>query len=252
MKKAILTLIAGLLIAGAANASITISFEDLTNAAINDLNVGGSTDYLTVSRTLSDGIYTFSVTYAGLDFDGDSVFDTLSYDILVAGMSGNTVTTSLTTTGTSGTSGEVILDGESASVGAAINSNFKTFGVGNDMASGETLIFTVENISVDVDGYTGSFDGFSSFVAQSSGSSEALTVVGSGTGLQEVYTATNASFTDLSSSTLYVSSANPSASDAWGVRYLDYSITVVPESGSYALFASLLSLGWVIARRRQV
>jgi hypothetical protein len=258
MKKTIYTLTASLLLAGASNAATTVSFSDLDNSngiANNDLNVDGSSDGLSVTRAISSGVYTFTISYTDMDFDGDSVNDTLSYEVIVSGMSGNTVSTSLSSTGASGTSGEVTLDGIDASVGEAISGTWDAFGVGNNMQSGETLIFTVENITVDVSGdgdYTGIFDGFSSFTSQSAGGDEALTIVGEGTGLTEAYTTTFTTFSDLSETTLYVSSANPTAAtDDWGVRFLDYSITVIPEPGTYALLAGLLSLSFVMLRRRQ-
>lgn len=253
MKKTLLTLSAGILLAGAAQAATTISFADLDNSngiGNNDLNVGGSNANLTVSRSLTGGDYLLNISYTGADYDGDLSNDTLSYTVRVSGMSGNTVSSSLTAYG-AGTSGAVALDGSAATVGEAVAASWDLFGVGNNMASGETLIFTVENISVDVAGYTGTFDGFSGFTAQSSGASEALSIVGTGTGLVENYTGTSTNYAGLSENTLIVSSANPSGSNSWGVRYLDYSFTLIPEPSSYALLAGLLGVSYVMIRRRE-
>lgn len=250
------TLATCFLLAGAAQAA-TVTFLDLSNAngTANNLNVGGSAGDLAVVRTIdsSSGFdqYVFNVTYTGMDFDGVGGNDTLTYSVRVAAMSGNTVTSSLTTLETGGTSGAVALDGNAANAGTAPSASFEGFGINDQMANGQTLIFTVENIAVDVAGYTGTFNGFNSVVAQSDGPGDALAIVGVGTGLEEYYTATNHQFTGLSDTTLVISSANPTggADNDWGARYLDYSITVVPEPSS-AMLLGLGAAGLMGFRRR--
>jgi hypothetical protein len=254
MKKLLSTFGIFILAANLAHATV-VSFSDLSNldGTSNNLSVDGSGDDLSVVRTTEGNNYLFAISYTGADYDGDTLNDELSYTVKVSGMTGNTVTSSLTSTGSYGNSGSVTLDGSAAAVEMANNPTWELFSIGGAMSSGDSLIFTVESISLEMTThatYTGSFNGFSAFVAKDFSTGEPKVVMGVGDNLAESYTSGGYEFTGLSETTLYVSSANPTdGSEDWGVRNVDFSITVIPEPTTLCMLG-LSAISLLVLRRR--
>jgi predicted RNA-binding protein with TRAM domain len=88
-----------LLAAGSAQASTVLEFDNLSTAfdAANTLTVGSFTtadDELTVDGVSDGDGYKYTITYTGSSFDGDAVNDTLTFDVLVQGVTGSSATTS--------------------------------------------------------------------------------------------------------------------------------------------------------------
>ncbi|MGJ8654826.1 MAG: PEP-CTERM sorting domain-containing protein [Akkermansiaceae bacterium] len=269
MKKTLTILSAGLMMTGAAQAVTTlIDFNNLNNADVNTLDVGGVTTDLTVVRstvTVSGADqYHFAVSYMGADFDGDTVNDTLTFNFVATGMSGNTVSSGFTVGGNQeSTTGSVALDGAAASLGTTAS----TFHVGaTNMNAGETLIFTIDSLVVSgttgPDVYGATFTGFDRVLLdQTSGTGNShLGIVGSGTDLLSTQFGTNktynvGTYSQIGAQPLYISS-DAAINDStrpfnWGVGQLDFGVTVdvVPEPSSTALLG-LGFVGLLIRRKR--
>ena len=140
------TILAGIVLAGTAQAETSLSFTDLNKALSgNTLKVGGSTSDLVVSGVATNNNYIYSVTYTN-DFDGDAVNDTLTFEVLVEAWGG----------------GAVALDGTSplnavtdigiATIGTndlQVSLGAEGWGVDNGkMNFNQTLEYTLQNFSV--------------------------------------------------------------------------------------------------------
>jgi hypothetical protein len=254
MKKTAWVLGVSLFVAGAAQAT-TINFTEFDNGdgVANGLLVDGlTTDWEVVKSTVDvDGVdqFLYSVTYTGADYDGDSSNDTLTFDLRVAGMAGNTVSSGFADgTNQTGTDGSVTLDGSAVSVGTTGTG----FVVGDtNMGNGDTLIFTVENLLVSVAGYSATFDGFDAVrLFQTSGTGNShVGVIGAGTGLYaEQFGSNTALESELTSEDpLYVSSditlaTSPTRQYNWAVDDLDFNVTVIPEPATIGM----LGLGAIV------
>ncbi len=210
----------GLFLAGTvqADTSTTLSFTDLSPALSNNsLTVGGSADGLVVSGAASSNDYLYSVIYTGADFDGDSVNDTLTFDVLVEGLSGTVVSNAGL-----GASSAVI---GSADADVVVDAG-KWFVGDNRMNAGETLRFSVVNAAAAVG--TASFDGFVSVRADEAASYSHEAVIGAGSGL-DGYTFNDALTMTLSPAAdpLFLTSATKNSVRAqWGAAAAAFAVTV--------------------------
>ncbi|MDA9260501.1 hypothetical protein N9P58_01410 [Puniceicoccaceae bacterium] len=246
-----------------------MKFEDFTNGegAENNLTVNGSSNKWTVVRNVEivDGAdrHAYNISYFGADYNGDSRNDTLSFDLKVVGYGdGFTATSEELTDETSANVGSATL-GRLESLGKPKRGGPDAFFVGGKMAVGDSLQFSVDNLSVNIDGYSANFNGFKGFQIREIGSSYGhMAVVGIG-GPNLLTARTNATLdVDFGLNvyqTLTVSSADGVGSNPqrWGVQDLDFDITVsdkkyvdIPEPASFGLLASLLAACMVMCRRR--
>ncbi|MDF7826517.1 Ig-like domain-containing protein [Pontiellaceae bacterium B12227] len=127
---------------------VNISFLDLNTALSNNtLNVGGSTSNLTVEGVANGNDYVYTVTYAGADIDGDSVNDTLTFDVLVEAFNGSVASTEFkgTDTDKNAYNGSAVIGTNDVAVTLNANGWSVADGV---MQAGETLALTVQNLSV--------------------------------------------------------------------------------------------------------
>ncbi|MFC5050414.1 PEP-CTERM sorting domain-containing protein [Rubritalea spongiae] len=248
----------------------TVSFVDLTNTADttgNLLNAGdGVGTNLSISRSTVDvgsggdavNEYHFAITYTGMDFDGGGN-DTLTVNLKVAAMSGNTYSnTQLTASGggtSIGSAGSVTLDGDATSVGVVADGGDNSFGVGSNMATGETLIFSIESMSLDISGYEASFAGFTAVQLNETAGHSHIGIFGVGSGLKEVEFNNNYSTAIApAESELFITAGlmnNNNSGAAWGARLLDFDVevTAVPEPSSTVLLG-LGGLALILRRRK--
>ncbi|WP_372798254.1 putative glycoside hydrolase, partial [Pontiella sp.] len=204
-----------------ANTVTSLDFAGLNTALSNNtLNVGGSTNHLVVAGESDGSNYLYSVSYTGADFDGDSTNDTLTFDVLIEGLSGTVVT-------------NAGLGASSAAIGLSDADVFLTgqkWHVGdNRMNAGETLKFTVAGATSSVGSVA--FDGFDAVYALEGTSYGHEAVIGEGTGLNG-YTF-NGNLTMVVSpaeNPLYVTSATANNTKAqWGVGHIDFGLSVAVE-----------------------
>jgi hypothetical protein len=237
-----------LLLVGTASAEeITVNFTDLNTALTgNSLTAGGATTGVAVSGVLTNNNYLYSVTYTGANYDGDLFNDTLTFDVLVEAWSGGTVTA--TVAGSNDAAGDV---GEEGTAVIGTNDVAATIGAegwaagGNTMPLNSTVQFTIQNCSVTLTGTelsgnavaAGFVGGFLDEIGSAFGH---ITVVGEGTGLQEVgwnaITHTLAAF-NTGSDPLYISSAGVTGNNPqnWQIQDVDFDITVVTYDPSINL-----------------
>lgn len=241
-------------------AGIQLAFNSLSadmSSVSNLLNIGGSTNGLTVSGVSTNGGYVYSISYTDIDLDGDMISDTLSFDVRVSAVNGTTHTFSTTPGGSAATIGsgsETVVDGTGATYG--YNPSGKAWITGTaaqGMPVGDTLIFTVENISAT--GSAGpldaSFIGFSGLVLAERTGYDHSTILGSGAGLNG-YLWSDASFsvTNLSMNPLFVTSTASGAAMRWGVSTVDIFFSVsssAPPTSVGDISSILISGGSQIA-----
>lgn len=246
-------------------ASTVVHFLDLNDedGASNTVNVGGSTSRLGVVRTTASGNYSYAVTYTGMDYDGDTVNDTLQFNVTVVGYTNSSIAfggnnDSVVSLATPSETTDVFL----SSVQGWIAGNGVRFLQGN------TLEFTVDSIEVSgttLGAYSGTFGGFSQVLLQESANMNHQGSIGLGAGLEDFtfnQASTNINVSPVQSP-LYVTSNNTIPNEAkWGVGNIGFVITIaaisepdayvsIPESASYALLGGLLALGTVMVRRHQ-
>jgi hypothetical protein len=201
-----------------------------------DFQVERSVENSADTGTVND--YLYAVTYSGADYDGDGTNDTLTYTVRVSGMAGNTVTKSVSGAEASGT-GTVALDGSDADV-TLHDTTDESWAVGS-MNNGDTLIFTVEHLSVDAAGYKVKLDGFTAAELFENTSFGHTAVFGVGDDLFARDFNNNYSYSTDAVDTLYVSAQNRNSA-GWGVSDLDYSMTVYESTGNEVPVADAQSL----------
>jgi hypothetical protein len=255
------------LLAAAAAQAGTINFAALNNALEgNTLNVGGVSDNLVVSGAADGNNYLYIVTYTGADYDGDTVNDTLSFEVLVQGWTGSSASVSLL-----GSDTEVDGNNGSATIGTTDSDvvfGTKGWSVDNGvMSAGKTLEFSFQNFLISgttsVETYSASLSGFQSVTyAETSSSYGHVAVIGQGTGLVEsrfnsgnpgTYTTT----ADLpGDNPLYITSAAlgdlPSSNaQRWNMQDVDFGVdvNVIPEPAALTL-VGLTGLGFMWIKRR--
>ncbi|MDF7806650.1 Ig-like domain-containing protein [Pontiellaceae bacterium B12219] len=237
-----------------------VAFSSLsadTSSASNLLNVAGSTSGLAVSGVLTNGDYVYSISYTDMDLDGDTLSDSLSFDVRVSAANGTTYTFSETPGGSSATIGAGVETVEDGSPDVYLyNPSGRAWITGasaQGMLPGDTLIYTVENISVT--GSAGpldaSFLGFSGIVVAERVSFGHSTILGSGPGLNGyLWDGPSLSITNLSMNPLYVTSAAGGGGMRWGVSTVDFGFSVsrsAPPSSVGDVSYQLLSGGIQIA-----
>lgn len=277
MKNIVRILSVCLLTAGAAQAD-TINFASLNNAlAGNTLTADGVTTGVAVTRAADGNNYLYNVTYTGADYDGDTVNDTLSFQVLVEGWTGSTAsaptfvgseaditkTDGLATIGT--TDGAVDVSG-----GTRFSVDSGT------MNAGKTLEFSLQNFSVtgttSGDTYGASLNAFTGTSLQETGRGYGhIAVIGEGTSGDLNSTRFNAGTSSLfdgllnetdslliTSAQLHIdSSSDPEATIAssnpqrWGVMDVDFGVDVniVPEPAVLTL-VGLSGLSFLWLKRR--
>jgi len=245
-------------------ASTVVHFLDLNDedGASNTVNIGGSTSRLGVVRTTASGNYTYAVTYTGMDYDGDTVNDTLQFNVTVAGYTNSSIIFG-------GSNDSVVSLASSSETTNVFLSSVQGWIAGNGVRflQGSTLEFTVDSIVVSgttLGSYGGTFGGFSQVLLQESANMNHQGVIGLGAGLDDFTFSQGTMDISVSpaQSPLYVTSNNTIPNEAkWGVGNIDFNITIaaiaepgayvsIPESASYALLGGLLALGTVMAHRR--
>ncbi|WP_411825241.1 PEP-CTERM sorting domain-containing protein [Luteolibacter sp. AS25] len=269
MKKTLLILTTGLVAAGSAHAAL-ITFNSFSNDAIGTgtATANESTAGLVVTRsTIAVGgvdQYLFAVSYTGSDFDGDTVNDTLTFNMRVSAMGANTVGGTEPAAEGQNYSGSVALDG----VAANVFSNGSSFTVGNTLFSGgQTLIYSIEDISLNsLAGYQAVLNGFDQYRINEIGTSNSHQTV-TGVGSDLFLADTNGSRTILLNGTvdeggtagyqdtLYVTARSPDGGGGnpqrMGILNVGFDITVdvIPEPSSAALLG-LGALGLLLRRKR--
>lgn len=242
-------------------AGTLVSFSGLSADLVfsnNLLNVGGLTNGLALSGISIDGGYVYSVSYSDMDLDGDSLNDTLSYDVRVSAVSGSTPAMSPTLGGASvilGTGAETVGDGAGDSYSfTPTGSAWITGSAAQGMLVGDTLIYTVENISVSgtAASLDASFVGFSGLVLDERSGHTHETILGVGAGLNGyTWNGPSLPITDLSMNPLYVTQASTAgASFRYGVATVDFIFTIsnsAPPTSVGDISISVVSSGSQIA-----
>jgi hypothetical protein len=232
-----------------------------TSSVSNLLNIAGSTNGLAVSGVSTNGDYVYSISYTDMDLDGDMLGDTLSFDVRVSAVNGTTYTFSETPGASSATigSGSDTVGNASDVPTYAYNPSGLAWITGTGaqgVPAGESLIYTVENISAT--GSAGpldaSFLGFNGIVLAERTGFGHSTILGSGPGLNGyLWDGPSLSVTNLSMNPLYVTSALNAASSSylrWGVSTVDFGFSIsssAPPSSVDDVSYQLLSGGTQIA-----
>jgi hypothetical protein len=213
---------------------MNISFADLSAALSNNtLTVDGTNLNVAVTAVTNGNDYVYSVTYTGADYDGDTVDDTLTFDVLVKAFSGGDINTDGSyATATIGTNVAVTTDAGGWSVGASARMN-----------AGDTLQYTIQNLSVanSLGGtYSAALNNFTgTYLTEIGNANGHRTVIGEGIGLFSSIWSGN--FEDLTGqldewNPLYISSAatpegeTPNAPQNWKIQNVDFDILVWADS----------------------
>lgn len=222
-----------------ADTPINLDFVDLntaTESATNTLKVSqngeaASADGLSVTGLLDGNNYVYTVTYTGVDLDGDAVGDTLSFDVVVEGFSAGLVDkkTLGTVPGDTVSNASMAIGATDTEVSLTTDEAVTTWVVSHDrMAAGETLKFTIDNASSSVGAVT-AVASFRSVEALEWASHSHQAIIGEGTDSLNGYDF-NTNLTipiETGVETLYVSAANPgNANGDWGVGSIDFALAV--------------------------
>ncbi|MEP2776176.1 MAG: PEP-CTERM sorting domain-containing protein [Luteolibacter sp.] len=249
--------VASLALAQVSNAAV-ITFTDLNTNLTAANTVSGSGGGTTASTgAASSGTFKYSVIYSGFDFDGDTLADSFSFDVTVAGRSG---TTGVTNSGP-GTSSVTTLGTTVENVVIQTGTQPDSWVVGNiRFTTGETLVFSVDNIqTTNTDGaftLNAIFDGFTGGrLGRYNNNGQPAGVFGLGTGLNGYTGDSNGVLAGGPQPILYISSSYPTndGSANFGVHNVDFGFTVnavaIPEPSSTLLLGAG-ALGLLLRRRR--
>ncbi|MDB4356968.1 PEP-CTERM sorting domain-containing protein [Akkermansiaceae bacterium] len=263
MTKTLSILSSSLILIGTTQAA-TVAFSDfgtaLTDTATNGMLADGAATSLTVTGVANGNNYIYSVTYTGASYDGDATNDTLSFDILVEGWSGGTIT-SPTTSGANNP-GNQFSDG-TATIGTTDSAVFLSangFSVSNAvMTIGQTIQLSMQNLSVTTS--TGAYQGnLLAFIGltgvETAASFGHQAVIGSGSNLQGLAfnNTTPYTFANPVSGTLSVSSGTtPAGSNPqrWRMDDIRFEVEVSPIPEPSAVTMLLGTLGLLTLRRRR-
>lgn len=239
-----------------------VTFRDLDNADNDIITAGGDgTGTFTVTRSIVAGTgglddYLFAFSYGNTDFDGDTVNDTLTFNVRVSASTGNAVSsTGVPGANENNSNGAVTLNGSEA----AASLNGDRFTVGNALFDGsETLTYTVENMDLgSLNGtYVANFEGFKTFRMFETGRGNShISITGEGTGLftQDANGNSTVAVPAAHQSTLHVSALGTGGGNnqRYGIDGVgfDIEVLVIPEPSSTALLG-LGALGLLGRRRR--
>lgn len=205
---------------------INMNAED--GSTTNSLQIAGGTNGLSIVRSTVDNNRLYSITYANVDYDGDTINDLLTFDVLLEGYSNGSITNGGLTNSTAiiGTTDAnvVVWDDRGFSVGSIymeINRSLKcsiTNIVVNHLVPGSIEITSV------------GFDQVLCIENEPSYGHE--TVVGEGTGAQGYPSYNTNKSIDMNPvhHPLYVSSpvgTSGSQPSHWCIGHVDFNITVI-------------------------
>ena len=182
---------------------------------------------LSCTKVVDGNDLVYSITWSGSDYDGDQVNDTLSYDVRVEAFA-NSAYVYIAEQGAS----SVTLGTESTVTD--INGNWGV-GVDFDIDKGESLRFSVENVSVSAEGFSAVFEGVSSMdvIETNAGHSHAH-IRGTGEGLNSgSFSSATASFSFPAEETLVVTGAGSNVTREWAIFGLAFEFTVSDTFGPY-------------------
>ncbi|MFC1765938.1 putative glycoside hydrolase [Planctomycetota bacterium] len=153
---------------------------------LTDLDVPG----LSCTCVPGDKGLLYTVHWTGSDFTGDSIGDSLSFDVRVEGFTGSTFTYSPESKGSTMTALGSPTD---------VTVGDDAWGVGGDfdVGEGQSLRFRVSNLQVSAPGYVAEFQGFTGMTAlETNGGRDHRLVFGEGTGLEsQVFSTPKRTFT---------------------------------------------------------
>ncbi|MDF7806358.1 Ig-like domain-containing protein [Pontiellaceae bacterium B12219] len=220
---------------------INLSFSDLNPSTTdNTLNVGGVP--ATVTGVFTNLDYVYSVSFEGLDLDGDLVNDELTFDVRVKAWTNGVTDLGMDVLGSSNIASATI-----GTSNVAVNVANNLFTVeGNTMPDGSSLEFSIENMAVTLTdaNKTGDaeFGGFTGVLLEeiNNGNSH-HTIFGEGTDLLGYMWSIPDQFPvsdiDVGTGALYVSSSATTNSPVtrpfnWGVNNVDFGITITLGSSA--------------------
>lgn len=206
----------------AAGLTTSLDFNYLNSSLTNNsLVVGISNAGVSVEGVAVGDDYSYSVEYTNSDFDGDGKNDTLNFDLLVEGFTGSLATYvgDGTSSATIGTTGEIvtIIEGPPE----------QGWGVNGDMSDGNTLKFTINNISSTVGEVL--FDGINVLRCVEAGAYGHIGIIGEGTDLDAFsFDAETDTKTWVlgAKDPIYITGGSVDRYAEWGVGSLDLRMTV--------------------------
>lgn len=264
MKKILIPALTISVIASSLNAQTSLSFTDLNSAfniaAGNTLQVsvdGGAagTTGLSVSGAASGDNFLYTVTYTGADYNNDMINDTLTFGVLVEGWENG-----LMTYGTVGNNSDSSATIGTDSTQVVVNAADHTWNPSNlgRIETNESLQFSLTPFDVVLTGVgsgTAVSAGFTQVFMDENAGSGHRSIFGEGDNLDGNTYNNNLNKT-LSASygtgDLFVNGlAGGNSGKQLGARGVGFDITVIPEPGTYALFAGLTGVTFVMLRRRR-
>lgn len=251
INKAVKLMTAALLVSQASYAA-TLSFTGLNDDA-SGLVVDGLATGVTAVRSAVGDDLNYAVTYSGVV---DGVSAVVTFDVLVEGFSGGTVTSDSVTVGGTSTQVEFGDPSDENEFTWTVGGASGVAGADNRFGDGETLSFTITNLTSSVGVAT--FTEFDAFTLDEWGGNSHEAVIGSGTGLSNATTNGGLNVTVDEAGPLFISSStivagNGSGASNWGVTNVGFNIdvdtTVVPEPSS-TLLLGLAGVGFLMRRKR--
>lgn len=248
MKKILYACCVCLLATGVAQA-VVISFTALSDDITSTDNTLSTDGFMTADAELSvtgaasGNDYIYSVIYKGSDYDGDTVNDTLTFEVLVQGWDGSVASTTFTDSDK-----DVNANNGTATIGTTdrdvtLNNNGWSVFDGL-MDAGETLEFSLQNLSVTgttLGHFTASLDAFTGTSYKETGSGYGhIAVIGEGPTAIDLFAsrfnATTYNIVGLlnETDTLLITSAqlnglNSANPQRWNVLDVDFDISVIAD-----------------------